>query len=379
MPGVHPAPPPQHTTGSFTGLCLPIQFPDLAGQFTPAQIDAFCNQEGFSGFGNNGSVFDYFLDSSLGRLRYKNIVAPYHTASQPRAFYTDESVQWGLRAQELIREALEALVDSGFDFGPLTTDAAGFVHAINVLYAGSVDNAWSTGLWPHSASLGSFALVPGKKAADYQMCAMDTALPLGTFCHENGHMLCSFPDLYDLGQQSQGVGNYCVMSYGQGFQRNPVSVLGYLKFKAGWANTVRRITDGMTTSLGAGTNDFAIHRKNDTEYVLIENRHQAGRDAELPGSGLAIWHVDELGSNDQEVMTPAAHYECALVQADGQFDLELTPRNYGDAQDFYRAGGVDRLADDTTPNSRWWDGTPSNLEIHSVGPAGPAITFSARL
>ena len=32
--------------------------------------------------------------------------------------------------------------------------------------------------------------------ADYQITDMGNRLTLGTFCHENGHMVCDFPDLY---------------------------------------------------------------------------------------------------------------------------------------------------------------------------------------
>jgi hypothetical protein len=63
-----------------------------------------------------------------------------------------------------------------------------------------------------------------------------------------------------------------------------------------------------------GINDFMMHRRNATEYFICENRQQAGRDAGLPDAGLAIWHVDELGNNSNEQMTPASHYELSLEQ-----------------------------------------------------------------
>ena len=46
----------------------------------------------------------------------------------------------------------------------------------------------------------------------YQMTDMRDALLLRTFCHENGHMICDFPDLYDYGYESKGTGRYCLMS-----------------------------------------------------------------------------------------------------------------------------------------------------------------------
>jgi hypothetical protein len=75
-------------------------------------------------------------------------------------------------------------------------------------------------------------------------------------------------------------------------------------------------------------------------------------------------------------MTKKLHYECALEQADGRFDLERRS-NQGDSQDLYKAGGADRFADTTTPSSKWWSGKSSGLEIHDIGPSGQIMTFKA--
>ncbi len=55
------------------------------------------------------------------------------------------------------------------------------------------------------------AALAGRVAYDYQFTAMGSELELGTFSHENGHMLCDYPDLYDYGYESSGVGGYCLM------------------------------------------------------------------------------------------------------------------------------------------------------------------------
>ena len=53
---VEAAPPPATTTGDYTGLVLLVQFPDVPGTITRQQVDDFCNQVGYTGFGNNGSA-----------------------------------------------------------------------------------------------------------------------------------------------------------------------------------------------------------------------------------------------------------------------------------------------------------------------------------
>ena len=311
-------------------------------------------------------------------MRYTNIVTPYVKAKHNRSHYSDENRPYPDGAQELIKEALDSLKAQNFDFSPLTVDAEGFVKATNVLYAGGNVNGFRKGLWPHAGIMPRFQLMPGKTAADYQITNMGSELTLGTFCHENGHMVCDFPDLYDFQFNSHGVGSFCLMCYGLDVNpKNPTQVGAYLKFNAGWADSVTDISAGLNASIRAGVNDFYILRKNQTEYFIIENRQKVGHDQALPASGLAIWHIDELGNNDNQDMTPASHYECSLEQADGEFDFErLEPnRPFGDANDLFHGGGNTRFGDATNPDSRWWDGTSSGLSITNISNNGPIMTF----
>jgi M6 family metalloprotease-like protein len=370
------APPAGTTVGNYVGLCLLIQFPDVPGTIPASDVDKFCNQQGYTGFGNNGSVRDYFYDVSDHKLIYTNVVTAYYQAAHNRAHYTDPTVPYGTRARQLIAEALDHLVAQGFNFGQLSGDSGGFVYACNVFYAGPVVNNWSEGLWPHSWSLAApYVTASGKKIFDYQITNIGAQLTLGTFCHENGHMICDFPDLYDYGYQSNGAGNYCLMAFGGTDDRNPVQVDAYLKNEAGWTTSLTPITPGITGTVSAGQNDFYIFSKSATEYFIVENRQQQGRDQSLPDGGLAIWHIDELGSNSNEQMTPALHFECSLEQADNLFHLEHGT-NYGDANDLYSAPYNARFANDTVPNSRWWDGSASGLTIAAISASGPVMTFS---
>jgi M6 family metalloprotease-like protein len=373
------SPPQRQTVGDFVGLCLLVDFPDVPHTFSREEVDDFCNLQGYNVRGNKGSVRDYFFDNSGGKLRYTNIVAPYYTAQHNRDYYTDPSQAYTTRAGELIREALDSLKAQGFDFSPLSLDAGGHVYATNLLYAGPTVNRHKKGLWPHSSDMPDYTSIPGMTFKDYQISNMGTELTLGTFCHENGHMLCDFPDLYDLGFDSHGVGAFCLMCYGlDPNSKNPTQVNAYLKLQAGWANSVTELTPGMNATIHAGVNDFYIFRKSPTEYFIIENRHNTGRDQELRSSGLAIWHVDELGVNNNQQMTPALHYECSLLQADGNFDFErfLPHQPWGDANDLFHAGGNTRFGNATNPHSRWWDGTPSGLEISNISAAGSIMKFT---
>ena len=376
-PGITRAPPQRGTVGSYLGVCLLIQFPDVPYTIGPDEVDRFCNQEGYTGFGNNGSVYDYFKDVSTNKLFYKNLIAPYYTARHPRSYYTDESVRQPIRARELILEAIDYHRANGFDFSSVTVDDQNYVYALNVYYAGARVNNWAKGLWPHSFHLATpVELAPAKFAFDYQFTDMGDQLTLGTFCHENGHMICDFPDLYDYGAESRGIGSYCLMCAGGSRNKtNPTKVAAYLRYRAGWGDTITRIATSGTFTAAADRNDLFILEKSATEYYILENRQQSGRDSRLTDAGLAIWHVDELGDNSDEQGTPTQHYECALIQADGQKHLEHGV-NDGDDEDLYHLGGNDRFSASTDPASAWWDGTATSFEVHGIGASASSMTFS---
>ena len=108
------------TVGSYVGLCLLIQFPDVSGTISQQEVENYCNQPGYTGFGNNGSVRDYFFETSDGKLTYTNIVTGYYTAQHNRSHYTDPNISFGTRARELIIEALNHLKSQGFNFEQFT-------------------------------------------------------------------------------------------------------------------------------------------------------------------------------------------------------------------------------------------------------------------
>lgn len=364
------------TVGNYLGLCILIKFPDVAASISQQEVSNFCNLPGYAGFGNKGSVRDYFYDNSQGKLTYTNVVTQYYTAAHNRSYYTDPAIDYGTRARELILEALNYLKSQGFNFSQLSSDSNGLIYALNVFYVGPRVNNWAEGLWPHSWSLASpYDVGGGKKLYDYQITNMGSELTLRTFCHENGHMICDFPDLYDYGGQSAGVGNYCLMCYG-GNDKNPVQVCAYLKNEAGWASKVTAITPGLTASLPAAKNEFYLYSKNANEYFLIENRQKTGRDTFLPDAGLAIWHVDEQkNGNEEEQMTPSQHYECSLEQADNRFDLEKDV-NAGDNADLFRASYKTEFSDSTSPAGKWWDGSNSGLKIAQISAVAATMTFT---
>ena len=283
VPEILRAPPSRPSVGRFVGLCLLVDFPDVPGTIPAAEVNDFCNRSGYTGYGNNGSVRDFFLSNSLDRLEYTNLVVDYYTAKQPREYYTDERVPQPTRARELIEEALSNFLAKGGSADQLTADDEGYVYATNVFYAGwwSTTGARDSGLTP-STWIRRSSLRPERRSRlpDYRHgLRTDPA----TFCHENGHMVCDFPDLYDYGSESNGVGAYCLMCAGGNMSpKNPVQVNAYLKYRAGWAGSVSELAAGQEVIASAEGNVFCIHRRSPTEYFIIENRQSSGGTSRFP-------------------------------------------------------------------------------------------------
>ncbi|MHC5155826.1 MAG: metallopeptidase domain-containing protein, partial [Planctomycetota bacterium] len=202
-------------------------------------------------------------------------------------------------------------------------------------------------------------------------------LTLRTFCHENGHMICKFPDLYDYGYESDGIGNFGLMASGGG-DMNPVPPNPFLRDLKGWETIIEINSDAPGTIRNHQANSFTTYRysnlSNSNEFFLIESRLQNGRNQYFPDEGLVIWHIDEEGSNDDEQMTPTEHYMVSVEQADGLFSLEAGNSNGGPG-DLFHAGYRDAFNDITLPDTKWWDGSNSGLDISSISAVSSEMSF----
>jgi hypothetical protein len=135
------------TTGEVVGITLIIDFSDDPGTIPPTTVDNYCNLPGYAGYGNHGSVRDYFYEVSDGNIEYTNFVPThYFRAPQPKSYYTDPSAPYGQRARQMIQAALEFMDSEGFDFSQYDADNNGTIDALNCFYAGGVWNQWAEGL-----------------------------------------------------------------------------------------------------------------------------------------------------------------------------------------------------------------------------------------
>jgi len=296
-------------------------------------------------------------------------------AKKPKTYYDDENATG--TAKELMLEALNNLESLGFDFTTLSVDANKRVLAVNMLYAGSPEAGWANGLWPHSSSISGFS-ADGISVSRYQMTSIGTSLSIGTFCHENGHMVCKYPDLYDYDSDSKGVGKFCLMCSSGG--KNPVPPCAPLRdvyTKWDIVTDITTASPGTIFKHAANSNTSFIYKNagNANEAFYIEARLKKGRSTNIADAGLAIWHFDKTGSNDNQEMTPTSHYRVSLEQADGRCDMEKN-QNSGDSTDLFAKNSFDKFNDNSSPNAKWWNGSNSGVDIARISAVGDTMTFT---
>ena len=367
---------PKLHRGTIRGITILVEFPDVPFTLQKNDISALLNDDHYTRHGNFCSVRGYYLLMSGGQLDYSNEVFGPVKLRHKRNHYHFT------RRNDLLRESMRALVRNKADLKAFDSNGDRKIDAVNIVYAGKtqyVDRSW---LWPHSfANEMRFGNV---STCFYQICSLES-MSIGTFCHESGHMLCRFPDLYDYGNRdtdfvrSSGLGNYCLMSAGNHLDegRTPSPVCAYLRYLAGWCT--REVSLNSPGTFEAVQGDYAtVHKyKLDdlpNEFFLVENRFKAGLDTALPASGLAVLHCDVNGSNEWQQGTPTRHYQCGLIQADGNLHLENGTNN-GDRSDLFASQSGTALAYETNPSSRRWDRSDSGLNIADIGTPGSMISF----
>ncbi len=98
----------------------------------------------------------------------------------------------------------------------------------------------------------------------------------------------------------------------------------------------------------------------------------------MPASGLLIWHIDDdVSGNTNECYPPSncasVHYRVSLEQADGAWDLEKN-NNRGDSGDPFRSPSYTSFTDGTTPNSRLYDGTTTDVSVTDISTSSATMT-----
>lgn len=327
-----------------------------------------------------GSVTEYYEEVTGGLIEIVGEVVGPYTMPKTLAWYANSNYGIGKptgtpRANVLAHDAAVA-ADPDVDFTPYDNDGNGYVDAFIVVHAGSggEETGNSGDIWSHKWVL------PAEYQADHTKIYAYLTIPedakLGVSAHELGHLLFGFPDLYDIDNTSEGIGNWCLMAAGSwnGNGDTPAHPSAWCKANQGWV-AVDTVTAATTQTFTDVKDSRTVWRlwtdaAAGQEYFLVENRRKAGFDAQLPGDGLLIWHIDE-GQKDN---SDESHYLVGLLQADGALDLEHAA-NRGDAADSYPGTSGNRTLDASSdPATTTYAGQASKVSLVEISDSAASMT-----
>jgi len=409
----------QIAAGKLKNLVIPIMFQDHVNRTVPTREDIQLLWDEPGGHPlykdtTNASVRDYYLNQSYGLLDINSTVLDWVIVSHNESYYGAGESGGASQLMELLREAL-SLVDDEVDFSDYDENGDWFIDAIAFVHSGYgaefggydaygtyyTDRIWShkwnifdTENWswdPFTSNESVMVFNYHIESAIYGVSGGDIST-IGVAAHETGHFL-GLPDLYDTDYSSSGISSWGIMANSWGWSYTgeiPPSFSAWSKYRLGWLNPIN-ITESGSYSLGdIQTTDSAFMISAPypgKEYLLIEYRAELGWDREQGEEGLLIWHIDDsIDGNSNEGYYGQAnwpengnHYQVALLQADGSFDLE---QGYGaDSADIFASGTGEMVYDSVHlhPSSiSYKDGDwyRTNFTIEDIYKSGSVFNFT---
>ena len=290
------------------------------------------------------SVREYYDEISNGKQKIigdLGSVTDWETASNDYSYYVDGANGTGKgtngvsqSAAALIVEIAMKIDEEGFDFTQFD-NGEGAIDVVILIVAGKGGNMTSNYFWPHmfvvptsgygleeidqnapSNSAGYFSpgsnggvairkyiVIQEKYAWNHSGTHTGFIHPIGTICHELGHVL-GLPDLYNTSIESDpGIGDWGLMGSGNYLQQNsPAYMSAWSRYRLGYIDPfiIENVTAApeaiLPAAIGSSEQTAMILPMNTNmpqEYLIIENRQNMGSDQYLETSGLVVWQIDE--------------------------------------------------------------------------------------
>ncbi len=365
-----------------------MSYKDRAFTTPKEDVDNLFNQVGYSQNGHPGSVHDYFVASSSGKLNLSaTVLGPYVSDSVLSYYGKQEGGTNDLHVRELIREAVKK-ADDDIDYSEYTNgDPSGFVSCVYVLYAGysqAVSGNSSDFIWPHRSTLYPPLTLDGVKIRDYGCSSelegregLNSPMKIGTICHEFSHVLGQ-PDYYDTNYEEQGrafnPGTWDLMAGG--------NYNGDGAFPPLWHAMERSVRNYVKIEEGQNGNDYTLHELGESakairlnfaglpnEYFLLENRQLTGFDTYLPGHGLIIYKVDRnvagWNSNCSNCDTSRLGFELITANTDRHV-FAWGGFTYGQEQPFPGSTNNRQFTDSSIPSSKSYDGLNLGKPLYRI-------------
>ena len=331
--------------GNKRGIVILVNFKDKKMTCSRDAFERAFNQTGYSDHGSVGSVRDYFLAQSYGRLTVDfDVVGPYTLKNKMAYYGANDSDGNDLHPGEMVVEAVKA-ANAQVDFADYDWDGDGWVDQVYVIYAGygEAQSYIENTVWPHEWQLDAakyYGDGEGKQLldgvwVDTYACSNELTGKsgsqmdgIGTACHEFSHCL-GLPDMYDTSGNyttNYGMGAWDLMDYGSynGDGYVPAAFTSYERWYAGWLTPVEingfKEVKEMQPLTSAPEAYVIYNQANRDEFYLLENRQRTGFDAELPAGGMLVLHVDydEDAWYNNEVNNTRGHERVTIIPADNR-------------------------------------------------------------
>ena len=351
--------------------------------------------------GYDMSVRDYYAEISNDNLEVFGddvSIVDWSTADHDYNFYVDGAQGTGGGSNGIARSAAALVVEialehhSEIDFADFDGNNDGDVDLVILIVEG-----WGNGdddqFWPHMSMImsggnGIETIDPFAPTNSDGYFSLDDVVikkyiviteqfhmnnygvqaeyihPIGTFCHEMGHIL-GLPDLYDTSENADsGIGVWGLMGAGN-WQRqiSPAYMSAWSRYHLGFTHPtiVENVSNLEISILPAEGLDVGaayilpMSSNLPKEYLIIENRQKIGSDKYLKQSGLLVWHIDETIIDMYPVFNSvnvnSDFYGVNLLQADGDGDLYTHSGDADSGDPFPGSSGNTQITNSTNPNT----------------------------
>lgn len=378
----HLGAPKKVNSGQRRGLVILVNYKDKSMDSTHTRevFEDMFNKEGYTGNGNAMSVHDYFKEQSYGQFDLTFDVMGPVTVSHNMSYYGANDMSGNdKRPGEMVAEACR-LVNDSVNFADYDWDGDGEAELVFVVYAGygeasdpysgRLDNT----IWPHQWYLSSqgIYLELDNVWIDNYACSSEldgssgTRMDgIGTACHEFSHCF-GLPDLYDTYGSNFGMSYWSILDYGcyAGNGYGPVGYTAYERWASGWLEPVELVNDTTITGMKAiaeSPEAYVIYNEADKdECYILENRQAVNSDANVPGHGMLVIHLDydENVWWNNSVNASASRQRCTIIAADNAYSYYSLQ---GDP--FPGTRGKTELTDSTSPSAKLYTANIDGVKL----------------
>jgi len=387
--------------GEAHAVCTLIGFPDKPLSKTKEEFMYLMNQVGYSANGAKGSVNDFYLENSYGKLNLVITVAGPYTVAKNWSYYGENGSDGNdkpERVQELAMEAAR-LTFNDPDISPadFDNDNDGYIDAFHIIYAGYGEESGGDPncIWAHKYGFSTLTFEGNKKLNLYS-CSPElrgnsgnNITRIGVICHEMCHVFGA-PDFYDVdgpesGGDFPGTGRWDLM--GTGSWNNdgvcPAHINMFQKIHLGWVvPTILDQPQIVTDMQNSAMNPVAFRYNTSTqgEYFILENRQKTGFDQYVPGTGLIIYRVSvtnaDINNNTVNTKHPQKVYP---VCASANTNPTGTPLSYGIINSagcpFPGTSNKTSFTDYTIPSATAWNGANTLKPLTEIQEKNGTISF----